>query len=196
MKDALKAFIDYLALNRHLSPHSVRAYTSDVEQYLAHAAAARAAKVSSLRYPDLDADSVRGFVIELNRAQQSRASVARKLSGAFWGAVLLCAAIGFGVAYRPLETSLNALGMAIEKRMTDKTPDGAAYGRYVHIPSGVILLLMLPLVGWGVYKLADGIIGETELIITTASGELRKCGRGRREDLLDFGAEVGRGAGR
>ena len=81
MKDALKAFIDYLALNRHLSPHSVRAYTSDVEQYLAHAAAARAAKVSSLRYPDLDADSVRGFVIELNRAQQSRASVARKLSG-------------------------------------------------------------------------------------------------------------------
>ena len=81
MKDALKAFIDYLALNRHLSPHSVRAYTSDVEQYLAHAAAARAAKVSALRYPDLDADSVRGFVIELNRAQQARASVARKLSG-------------------------------------------------------------------------------------------------------------------
>ena len=81
MKDALKAFVEHLALNRHLSPHSVRAYTSDVEQYLAHTAATRAAKVSALRYPDLDADSVRGFVIELNRAQQSRASVARKLSG-------------------------------------------------------------------------------------------------------------------
>lgn len=81
MKDALKAFVEHLALNRHLSPHSVRAYTSDVEQYLAHTAATRAARVSALRYPDLDADSVRGFVIELNRAQQSRASVARKLSG-------------------------------------------------------------------------------------------------------------------
>ena len=149
--------------------------------------------------------TTRRIVLESEASEQSvplcaltsvHAGFARNLSGAFWGAVLLCAAIGFGVAYRPLETSLNALGMAIEKRMTDKTPDGAAYGRYVHIPSGVILLLMLPLVGWGVYKLADGIIGETELIITTASGELRKCGRGRREDLLDFGAEVGRGAGR
>ena len=82
MKEALKAFVQHLALNRHLSPHSVRAYTSDVEQYLAHTAAARGAKISALRYPDLDADSVRGFVIELNRTQQARASVARKLSGA------------------------------------------------------------------------------------------------------------------
>ena len=81
MKEALEAFVQHLALNRHLSPHSVRAYTSDVEQYLAHTAAARGAKVSALRYPDLDADSVRGFVIELNRTQQARASVARKLSG-------------------------------------------------------------------------------------------------------------------
>jgi len=81
MKEALKAFLQHLALNRHLSPHSVRAYTSDVEQYLAHTAAARGAKISALRYPDLDADSVRGFVIELNRTQQARASVARKLSG-------------------------------------------------------------------------------------------------------------------
>jgi len=82
MTEALKAFLQHLALNRHLSPHSVRAYTSDVEQYLAHTAAARGTKVSALRYPDLDADSVRGFVIGLNRTQQARASVARKLSGA------------------------------------------------------------------------------------------------------------------
>ena len=81
MKAALKAFVEHLALNRHLSQHSVRAYTSDVEQYLARTAAARAIRVSALRCPDLDADSVRGFVIELNRAEQSRASVARKLSG-------------------------------------------------------------------------------------------------------------------
>lgn len=81
MKDALKAFIAHLALNRHLSPHSVRAYTSDVEQYLAHTAATRAVTMSTLRFTDLDAESVRGFVVELNRSQQARASVARKLSG-------------------------------------------------------------------------------------------------------------------
>jgi integrase/recombinase XerC len=80
MKDALEAFVEHLAFNRHLSPHSVRAYTSDVEQYLARTAAARGARPSALRPAHLDADSVRGFVIELNRAQQSRASVARKLS--------------------------------------------------------------------------------------------------------------------
>ena len=48
MKDALKAFVEHLAYNRHLSPHSVRAYTSDVEQYLASVVAARGVKLSAL----------------------------------------------------------------------------------------------------------------------------------------------------
>jgi integrase/recombinase XerC len=81
VKDALKAFVEHLALNRHLSPHSVRAYTGDVEQYLAHAASARGVKLSALQVTDLDAESVRGFVVTLNRAAQARASVARRLSG-------------------------------------------------------------------------------------------------------------------
>lgn len=81
VKDALRAFVAHLALNRHLSPHSVRAYTSDVDQYLDRTAASRGLKRSAVRLTDLDADSVRGFVAELNRADQARASVARKLSG-------------------------------------------------------------------------------------------------------------------
>ncbi|MGE3473404.1 MAG: tyrosine recombinase XerC [Vicinamibacterales bacterium] len=81
VKDALKAFVDHLAQNRHLSPHSVRAYTSDVEQYLARTAAGRGLKLSALGVAHLDGDSVRAFVSELNRAGQARASVARKLSG-------------------------------------------------------------------------------------------------------------------
>jgi integrase/recombinase XerC len=79
--DALRAFVDHLALNRHLSPHSVRAYRSDVEQYLARTAAARGTPVSRVQPTDLDAESVRQFVAELNKADQARASVARKLSG-------------------------------------------------------------------------------------------------------------------
>ncbi len=81
MKDALKAFIEHLTYNRHLSAHSVRAYTSDVEQYLSAVAAARRQPVSALTAVDLDADSVRGFVVGLNKAAQARTSVARKLSG-------------------------------------------------------------------------------------------------------------------
>lgn len=81
VKEAIKAFVEHLALNRHLSPHSVRAYRSDVEQYVERTAAARQTKMSQLRLADFDADSVRAFVAELNRADQARASVARKLSG-------------------------------------------------------------------------------------------------------------------
>jgi integrase/recombinase XerC len=81
MRDALKAFVEHLTYNRHLSPHSVRAYTSDVEQYLASVAATRGVKPSALAPAHLDAESVRAFVIGLNKAAQARTSVARKLSG-------------------------------------------------------------------------------------------------------------------
>lgn len=81
LKAAVKAFLEHLALNRHLSPHSVRAYASDVDQYLDRAAARHGVKRSTLRFAHLDAESVRLFVVELNRAEQARASVARKLSG-------------------------------------------------------------------------------------------------------------------
>ncbi len=78
---ALKAFLEHLALNRHLSPHSVRAYASDVDQYLDRAARGRGVKRSTLMTGDLDGASVRAFVVELNKAEQARATVARKLSG-------------------------------------------------------------------------------------------------------------------
>jgi len=81
MKDALKAFVEHLTYNRHLSAHSVRAYQSDVEQYLAAVAAERQVKVAALEPADLDGESVRGFVVGLNKAAQARSSVARKLSG-------------------------------------------------------------------------------------------------------------------
>ena len=81
MKDALKAFVEYLTYNRHLSAHTVRAYASDVEQYLATVAAARQTKVSMLTAADLDVESVRSHVVALNKAAQARTSVARKLSG-------------------------------------------------------------------------------------------------------------------
>lgn len=82
MKEAVKAFLEHLALNRHLSPHSVRAYSSDVDQYLAGTALFHGKKQSALEPADLDAESVRAFLIAMNKAGQARASVARKLSGA------------------------------------------------------------------------------------------------------------------
>ncbi len=80
MRDHLKAFLAYLKLNRHVSPHTVRAYQSDVEQYLAAVASETGKKMSQLLPADLDMESVRAHVAELNRAGKARSSVARKLS--------------------------------------------------------------------------------------------------------------------
>lgn len=81
LRDHLKAFLAFLELNRNVSSHTVRAYDSDVVQYLACLAAERGRKISELRPSDLDGASVRSWVASLNRGGQSRATVARKLSG-------------------------------------------------------------------------------------------------------------------
>jgi len=81
MRDHLKAFLQYLKLNRHVSPHTVRAYDSDVSQYLAFVAAESGKKMSELGPADLDMNSVRAHIVELNKAGKARSSVARKLSG-------------------------------------------------------------------------------------------------------------------
>jgi integrase/recombinase XerC len=80
MRDQLKAFLAYLQLNRHLSPHTVRAYENDVTQYLAFVASEAGKKISQLGPTDLDMASVRAHLAGLNAAGKARSSVARKLS--------------------------------------------------------------------------------------------------------------------
>lgn len=80
MRDHLKSFLAYLRLNRHVSPHTVRAYDTDVSHYLAWVATARARKISELSPSDLDLSSVRAYLADLNRAGRARTSVARRLS--------------------------------------------------------------------------------------------------------------------
>ncbi len=80
MRDHLKSFLAYLKLNRHVSPHTVRAYESDVTQYLAWIAGQTGKKMSELGPDDLDMTSARSHLAELNKAGAARSSVARKLS--------------------------------------------------------------------------------------------------------------------
>jgi integrase/recombinase XerC len=80
VRDHLKSFLAYLKLNRHVSPHTVRAYDSDITQYLAWVASETGKKMSELAPADLDMTSVRTHISGLNRAGKARSSVARKLS--------------------------------------------------------------------------------------------------------------------
>ncbi len=80
MRDYLREFLAYIKLNRHVSPHTVRAYDSDITQYLAWVAGDKQRTMSELTVDDLDLTSVRSHLAELNKAGKARSSVARKLS--------------------------------------------------------------------------------------------------------------------
>jgi integrase/recombinase XerC len=78
----LKAFLQHLALNRNASAHTVRAYDSDLSQFIAHAAAGAGVKVRDLSPRQLDRLSLRGFLGDLHKQGLSRATAARKLAAA------------------------------------------------------------------------------------------------------------------
>jgi integrase/recombinase XerC len=80
MRDCVKAFLEYLRLNRNASPHTARAYESDLEQFLRYLAGTRDRSASLLTPADIDAACVSGFLAELHRRGNSRASAARKLA--------------------------------------------------------------------------------------------------------------------
>ncbi len=82
MINHLKAFLQYLALNRNASAHTVRAYDSDLTQFLAYAAAGAGVKVRDVAPKQLDRLALRGFLGDLHKHGRSRASAARKLAAA------------------------------------------------------------------------------------------------------------------
>ena len=80
MNQHLRAFLQFLKLNRNASAHTVRAYASDVGQFLDHTAAAAAIKRADLEPANLDRNAIRIFLGQLHKSGHSRASAARKLA--------------------------------------------------------------------------------------------------------------------
>jgi integrase/recombinase XerC len=80
VQDELKAFLEFLRFNRGASVHTVRAYDSDLSQFLAflpvHNGKARQAQTPA----DCDVGAIRSFLAELYRTHRSRKSAARKLA--------------------------------------------------------------------------------------------------------------------
>jgi integrase/recombinase XerC len=76
----LKAFLKYLELNRGASRHTVRAYDSDISQFLNHVARAGRAKPADLAPRDLTRDAIHAFLSTLHGRSASRATAARKLA--------------------------------------------------------------------------------------------------------------------
>jgi integrase/recombinase XerC len=80
MKALLKEFLAYLRLNRNASAHTVRAYESDITQYLIFLGKLHDCWLIDLEPSDLQPETVRAHIAELGRAGDARSSVARKIS--------------------------------------------------------------------------------------------------------------------
>jgi integrase/recombinase XerC len=76
----LRAFLKFLALNRNASPHTVRAYESDLSQFIGYVAARADLKKRDLAPSQFDREALRGFLGDLHKQGQSRATAARKLA--------------------------------------------------------------------------------------------------------------------
>ena len=77
MREQLEPFLDYLRLNRNLSRHTVRAYGSDLSQFVAFAAERLGREP---RVADLDQRLVRAYLAGIYEQGQAASSSARKLA--------------------------------------------------------------------------------------------------------------------
>ncbi len=80
LKNAMREFLQFLKFNRNASPHTVRAYETDLTQFLEFLSERDSAKPSRVPVTALDADGVRGFLESLHDRGNSRASAARRLA--------------------------------------------------------------------------------------------------------------------
>src|SRR6476619_2988256 len=80
MIDEIEAFLEHLRLNDNASLHTVRAYESDLAQFLSFVATASGRRRADLAPQDVDHQQIRAFLSDLHRRGNSRSSAARKLA--------------------------------------------------------------------------------------------------------------------
>jgi integrase/recombinase XerC len=80
MQDEIEAFLEHLRLNENASLHTVRAYESDLTQFLTFVAESSGRRRSDLLPAEFDHQQIRAFLSELHRRGNTRSSAARKLA--------------------------------------------------------------------------------------------------------------------
>ena len=80
LQEQIDAFLAFLQHNRNVSPHTLRAYESDLDQFLRHIAHRDGRKLVDVGVRQFDADAVRGFLAELHERGNARASAGRRLA--------------------------------------------------------------------------------------------------------------------
>ena len=80
MKQALDSFLEHLALNDNASAHTVRAYESDLSQFITFLSQHLGRRRTELTPGDFQHAHIRAFLSELHRRGNTRSSAGRKLA--------------------------------------------------------------------------------------------------------------------
>jgi integrase/recombinase XerC len=80
MRQQVAEYLEHLRLNENASDHTVRAYESDLSQFLTFLAGTTGRRRSELTSADFDHLQIRAFLTALHGRGNSRASAARKLA--------------------------------------------------------------------------------------------------------------------
>lgn len=80
MEDAIRAFVTFLDVERGASPETIRAYQSDLRQFLSFARALRPPDAAPLTPETVDAVTIRDYLAWLDRKREKKSSMARKLA--------------------------------------------------------------------------------------------------------------------
>ena len=80
LQELIRQYLAFLEFNRNVSAHTLRAYRTDLEQWLAYLAEREGVRPSQVDLGAFDTDGVRGFLAALHDRGNSRASAARRLA--------------------------------------------------------------------------------------------------------------------
>lgn len=80
IRDAIRGYLEYLALNRNASDHTVRGYESDLLQFLYFLGTYTATRRDQLTPAHVSTETIRAFLGELHARGNTRASAARRVS--------------------------------------------------------------------------------------------------------------------
>jgi integrase/recombinase XerC len=184
MKDQVDAFLEHLALNDNASAHTVRAYESDLDQFLTFLCRLLEKRRAGLLPSDFSHANIRAFIADQSKKGNSRASAARKLAAvrAFGrhlrmeGAVEGDPAALVGTPRRDQHLPAH-LGEAEMTRLLE-TPD-------VSSPLGRRDRAILELFYASGLRLSE-LVGLDVDDVHLAARTVRVLGKGRKERLLPF----------
>ncbi len=181
MTDPLEMFLRYLAVEKDASPHTLRGYRTDLEQFRRYLAGA-----GLDRLEDVDARAVRGWLARLHARGLDPSSVARKLAAArSWFRFLVRR------GRLPRSPAADIRGPRLPRKLVSFLPadetsallDGPALGA-----RDAAILELLYATGLRVSELAGLDVDDVD----RAQRTVRVLGKGRRERMVPFGARAAR----